>query len=263
MRIYCFDRTEGHAKVRLEIDGVDRHSIEGRIRGPFCCYSRTLPCNQSIRGGEARVVDPCYWTPRLPFLYEARLRYESEGSEQEVEFMFGLRWCIVDGANLRLCGKRFVVRAVSAGQDPDLGGLRDTSSCLLMTEYVPDVCEEASKVGVMVIAAPELDPGQLQHAQRCPAVHFSCGKTVVAPDVIPLHRCGNAPSVPSVCLTDEVDVLKNQPASAVSRRDQRPKFVLRQAVASPEELRRECDYLQRDVAKYGQFAGYLAANWRA
>jgi hypothetical protein len=44
--------------------------IEGLITGPYCAYARTLPATYPIRSGQVSIVDPCYWTPELPFLYQ-------------------------------------------------------------------------------------------------------------------------------------------------------------------------------------------------
>lgn len=61
--------------------------VAGVIRGPYCETSHTLPtefplvdhCDSDGVRLEAKVVDPCYWTTKLPMLYEVQLdAYDAE-----------------------------------------------------------------------------------------------------------------------------------------------------------------------------------------
>jgi len=56
---------------------AERIVLKGRLRGPYCERSRTLPAEIAFRDSEkpglieALVPDPCTWSPDLPHLYQA------------------------------------------------------------------------------------------------------------------------------------------------------------------------------------------------
>lgn len=250
MRIHCTDRCEGQATVHFSLgDAMLSQSITGKLRGPFCEHSRTLPSNFVVEHGRAVVVDPCFWTPKLPFLYEAQLRHDSAAGSVMVDFQFGLRWCITERNGLRLNGKPYVVRAVTASSDPDLAAFRAASASLVMPQYSEQTCLAASKLGVLVICIDPLADDQSAAIQRFPAVHFA--RAELSPDIIPLVE--DSPRKHHVCLTEESTLNETTDYAREA-----PRFIVRRiGNGSISELRKECDWLQRDTASIGQFAGYL------
>jgi hypothetical protein len=74
---------EAHVVARLPLEAQDpgRFQLGGRLVGPECERAHTLPTSapfvaRVVEGAllaEAVVVDPCFWTPDLPFLYRAKL----------------------------------------------------------------------------------------------------------------------------------------------------------------------------------------------
>lgn len=253
IRIHCTDRHQGLANVHFSQLGVLRQSITGHVRGPFCLHSRTLPSTIVVKQGTALVVDPCYWTPKLPFLYEAKLEFEAEQGKQLVEFRFGLRWCVTDGCGLRLNGKSFVARCVNDDAKPDLDAYRASSAGLWMTSYCKEICVEASQRGVLVACADPLNEWQTEQIDHFPAVLFARTSHQLSSDVIRL--VDNCPEKGTVLIAEE-GAFGDETGDVNS-----PQFVYRQApTGDVSQLRRGCDELQRDMASIGQFAGYVVSR---
>lgn len=253
MKIQVKDQCEGQATIQfsLEHDNLDSRSIAGRLRGPFCHHSRTLPSNFIVKHGKTVVVDPCFWTPKMPFLYELQLTFESPTETQQVEFTFGLRWCTLHGSGLRLNGKPYVVRAITADSATDIDALVASSASLVMPQFSAPICESASRLGVLIVCLDTLTPEQAELAQRYPSLHFARGGSSLPTGAIALADQDVARD--AVQLMPETDLSKVRDSQAKSAR-----FIVRNGAAgSLADLRQECDRLQRDVARYGQFAGYL------
>lgn len=226
------------------------------MRGPFCKYSRTLPCNFPITNGEAIVVDPCYWTPTLPFRYEVKVKVQTAEGTSEHEFLWGIRRCLPQKNQLRLDGKGTVIRAIEpADGHIDLAELRSLSSSLLTHQPLePAVYQQASELGVMVIdASPSvLDSQDRTVVQRETSVHFR-SSVPLPTDIVSLSRY---PKVDGRVVLIEEEELPSFDFATF----QRPVFVERRiAPASLADMRKTCDWLQRDLAGLGQFAGYLVS----
>ena len=147
MHIECSAQTAGSVVVSF---GANASAVEGSIRGPFSKYARTLPSTTAIRLGRCKIVDPCYWTPSTPFLYEVTVSGDT-GSECKTQFMWGIRRCLPHRNDLILNGKRFVFRAIKpASMDIDLTELRELSSGLVLSHTDEKLCELASESGVMI-----------------------------------------------------------------------------------------------------------------
>ena len=246
IEIQSLHRSEGQASIRIAVDG--RHEgVRGRLRGPFCQLSRTLPSNHKIENGQAVIVDPCYWTPKLTFLYE--LRIDSEPHNFEIKW--GLRWCITDRNGIRLNGKNHVVRAICPNNDFEISEIRDQSASLIVRKFSPTLCEAASEIGVMLLHLGSSSDEERQQLQLCPAVHFLASEIPLAADVLAMTNRQDVPK--SVCLTGEQELV-----GGTNYKEQTPRFIVRPSHSGDlADLRRECDRLQRDVASFGQFAGYL------
>lgn len=255
LQIYSSERNAAVCRVHFETIGTESR-IEGTLRGPFCKYSHTLPSTIPIRNGIATVVDPCYWTPRLPFRYEVKIDVESGSQSDHLEFMWGMRWCVPHQSNLLLDGKGYVVRAAEADDDIDLDEFR-ALSCGLFTKrrLEANVYETASESGVLIVAADNADYSRDRSTAAIalhPAVHFLHAGDFRT-DALSLEVGENTHAI----LQSETEA-KEQAESKSARY---PTLVERQIVASSlSDMRRECDTLQRDLAKHGQFAGYLISR---
>ena len=251
MDVFCDERTAGHARVRFLVDtGTE---ITGTIRGPFCKYARTLPSTFPIRDGQAIVVDPCYWTPRLPFRYEVTVSTTTTDQVTHDQFLWGIRHCIPHRNHIFLDGKRYVLRAIEppADQQVDLAKFRELASGLVVQTPSENLCEAASEYGVMIVAMAAVAPDACRSANRHAAVHFCRRNTNV-------DRCDIVSLADTEGARGTVVSMKECDLSNAHQNLDFPVFVRRQASrASIEDLRRSCDALQRDVATHGQFAGYI------
>lgn len=249
MDIRCSEQTASGTRVLLT--SSLNAEIRGRIRGPFCEYSRTLPSNFPIRDGQALIVDPCFWTPSLPFQYEVETTVlHDDGRQQTETFLWGLRWCQLHRDNVRLNGKRFVVRAIeSRPGEMNLEELRAHGTSLYVPTDDEELFREASRRGVMLVVAAEADSADIRRLNRFPAVHFV--RTPATGD--DLYVIGGDAKHSKVRWVGANDMTIHAA--------RHPTFVARsEFFQEAAEQRRACDTLQRDMSPFGQFAGYVILN---
>ncbi len=139
--------------------------LKGFVRGPFCEFSKTLtadfPLRTVINAGlvtpsvESLVMEPCYWTPHLPFLYEFHLKLQMEdGSFENALLKTNMKRMNRKDRNLRLQGKRIVLRGLrcSSLDDMTLRLAREYETALIVRNPSVLVLELASRLGVPLIA---------------------------------------------------------------------------------------------------------------
>jgi len=256
MNIYSVERTASFARIRFQ--HPEAIHIAGTIRGPFCRYARTLPTNHAISDGEAVVVDPCYWSTELPFRYEIKLELQTASGVEQLDFRWGIRGLVPHKKDLRREGKRYVVRAISPKMvDFELADLREMSATLRVqhSSEMSELYEEASEAGVMLtVVADEAGPELSQLLNGFPAVSFlETDHSSASVQHTDLLSVGPSQSSSNIVSVDE--------AGADLGAVQKPVFASRAVDASSlQEMRNECDALQRDVAKYGQFSGYVITS---
>jgi len=243
---------------------------------------------------EAVVPDPCFWTPELPFLYRAKLQLHSRESViEQYDSVLGIRRLGVRGRELYFEGKRFVLRGVRFDKadvlPPSLGFglhfedtanyLRDTWTAIVTSSPTEQLCQFASRRGILLVAdvagseaehCEDVIVEELRRLAQWPAV----GIVVLAPGVkLPdsIRSC-----VPNLLLSQWVwdkQPLEFAPwAQLIFAEVNHPtEFAGRTAGCSIpvvavrrlserveiEQGRLECDALQRDLASYGDFAGYV------
>ncbi len=161
--------------------------ISGFLRGPFCDYSKTLTADFSLRklpgaqhganSVEALVMEPCYWTPSLPFIYELHLILKMvDGTTVNSTLLTGIKRFSCQRDNLRLEGKRIVLRGLRCRSldEQVLQAARAHETALLVHKPVPAMCELASRAGVPLIVdlRESSDPLQTMAGKLdwCPAV---------------------------------------------------------------------------------------------
>ncbi len=275
--------------VRLSDAAAAGCVLSGRVSGPFCHYAHTLPTNSPLVRAEpdalcaeAIVPDPCYWSAELPMIY--RVSVELRDDEQVVQswnFDYGMRALQAQRHSFYLEGRRWVMRGVCVDrcESFDAGPWRDASAVMMLVDPDEDVCREASEKGVWLIArftAPTANlTAKLQRLTRWPAVAMVVFDSNVklddearqtAGNVILAQQLGADSAMPVspwaktiVAYVDDQSMLPEAARSATL-----PVIAVRR-VATPSgdvfeslsELRHECDLLQRDLAKQGDFAGYL------
>ena len=256
-------------------------TLVATLLGPECRTARTLPVRLGFDPPRARgqwlelhcrLTDPCFWSPATPLLYRVQIELrEASGERQVVERLLGIRRFGVAGRNLRLDGKRWVLRAVAPAEvTPELlPAYRQVEATLLVDTPPDEVCEAASQMGLRLAVRLSCRDGlseQLRRLSQWPAVWL-----VAIPGAPP--ALAEAPR--NVVLAQWVD----SPQEIVAGGEHWPAFV--EVGASPEafarrvnrseapvvavrlvppadvsRLRAGCDELQRELAAVGEFAGY-------
>ncbi|MCA9154889.1 MAG: hypothetical protein KDA38_08885 [Planctomycetales bacterium] len=186
--IFWGKTSQNLAHVFVRVAGLPSDArLSGFVHGPVCRYSRTLPSRIMLRdlgpGNErllrAAIPDPCFWSPALPFLYDAELQVETDAAEPvALRQSFGVRMFGASGRSLRLEGKRWVARgtrwpAASETHTPNRDGgpslaeaiaaLHDESLVAVVTDPSPAVCREASEAGVMLLVSVANNHAAFEH----------------------------------------------------------------------------------------------------
>lgn len=194
-RVYVLATPSGDPAGAADAAALQGLKITGRVEGPKCRYSHTLPARIPVRHrgvrtsdgkaellrpelvGEAIVPDPNFWTPDLPFLYRAIVEVR-RGDEivATYEQDFGIRPLGVRGKRLVFDGKTWVPRAVRREVvvgDAPLELWRETATVMVVDDPDDELCREASECGVVVFARlTKRKPfrGELRRLRRFPAV---------------------------------------------------------------------------------------------
>ncbi len=152
--------------------------------GGSAASTPATPRERGVEGllAEAVVPDPCFWTPELPFLYRAEIELR-RGAELlwRCERLLGIRRLGVRGQSLFFDGKRFVLRGAMRppmgsgewGMGNDEAFARESWTALVVPEPSDEVCELASRRGVLLVA--DLTPwtrdfiqGDFEHCSLSP-----------------------------------------------------------------------------------------------
>jgi hypothetical protein len=275
-------------------DELKKFQLSGHLIGPECDFAHTLPARIPFahRGSdntllaEAIVPDPCFWTPELPFLYRAELelRDEVESSEKFSQTV-GIRRLGVRGRELYFEGKRFVLRGSSGHVDwkaPTESGmvfLRQTWTAAIVPWPTAALCELASHRGVLLIAdlrsahsnsVPSAAAAAVDEVAQWPAAAMAIVDANTLPLIEPRGAVRNLLIGQSVSADKPVAAAPNTQIIFAEvgeledfvvrfRNCDRPIIAVRR-LPEPvkiEEARAACDALQRDLAPYGDFAGYV------
>jgi len=266
-------------------------SFRGNLIGPHCKYARTLPATFSIPPCEGLpeisnstqriITDPCYWTPQLPYLYnfEGEMKLADE-TVQPWTHTVGFRRWEVEGRNLRLERRRIVLRGAEVADESavDLHAAHDAEVTLLVKEPSDSFLQQASEIGVMVIAdlrrvETPLTPRLLSLAWQ-PSVAFvlvspqkkfgfyeppaiTLGHTVDAK--APLEPESIAHEWASVLLV-ELNADERPPDWLANT--EKPVMVIRrgEACSDFQQARSACDRLQADLAPQFDLAGYFVSQ---
>lgn len=291
LEIFYGDTSESRSTVyaRLAVDGdANGLSLAGRVTGPECLYSRTLTSTIPLRDlgsgpallAEAVVPDPCFWSPEMPSLYDVVLELRRDGQVIETATrQFGIRMFGCRGRNLLFNGRRWVCRGVfrSKGVTDDLSVWRETATSMI--ELLPNdaLCEASSRQGVFLVPVISGSPEEVLLEVRRIARWPSVGLAII--DASGLDKDQMLRSALNVvlaqCFSGGDRVEPEGWASAVAGYVNEPQSFDRQftechlpvlgirrndATATLADARRECDRLQRDLAPFGDFSGYIIAS---
>lgn len=286
--VFFGETTSAHARVYARLprgDWPDDARLFGTIRGPHCHYAQTLPASYRFvdRGpgdtilAEAIVPDPCFWTPAMPYLYNVQIELR-QGSRilASVSRPFGIRPLGTRGRNLVFSGKRWVLRGATRLGMPDeeLTQWHAVELAALLQTTTQAVVEKASNLGVMTACFTGGSEANMTGACRWASRHPSIALVVVnsteAQATKALPTIGNLLRATFVSLdeplqanawTDLVIGEVGDAATFVEKYRECPVPViasrLNHALQSPEDIRSGCDRLQRDLAPFGDYAGYI------
>jgi hypothetical protein len=262
------------------------HALRGFVRGPFCRWARTLPARAELRPGQSRqgplaealLTDPCFWCDELPLRYEVRVELTRGGQVVAVvDRWLGIRAVGGRGKNLVRAGRRWAVRGIGRDRvrpSPPLESWRDGAAALYAFQPDDLLCRQASEAGVYLLA--ELDgPGgatveRIARLAQWPAVAFlvlAAGTPVgelerfAAANVVLAERFDAGQAVrPSAWARAAVVDVAAAGDFAAAVQDVTLPVIARRPLPQPAPLavaRRACDDLQRELARYGDFAGYV------
>ncbi|HMO83962.1 MAG TPA: hypothetical protein PKC18_03480 [Lacipirellulaceae bacterium] len=159
--------------------GDDVASVAGTLEGPYCIAARTLPTTFSLRDARVaaegeecwgvQIVDPCYWTPRLPFIYRLRAQIAwKSGQREDWEQSVALRRFEARGQSFYWDRKRVVLRGALLPNGA-LSALDEADRCgatLIVPNPSFEFCEHATRRGVSVIADLREAGRKLLHEMR-------------------------------------------------------------------------------------------------
>jgi len=269
-------------------------SLAGNLNGPHCQFARTLPADFALAETKSgltvgQVIDPCYWTPALPFLYDMQLTMQMH-DEREIEqsAKVGLRRWECSGKNFRLESRRFVLRGAGCDQltEENAAQARAAETALLVDHYDQSSFGIADYVGVLLILdlrsmddfhseiisklswspslflilvnADQLARQKEQFAQQNLVVHW--------PKNCHLAQCLSASSEPAemsdfstAALAVELEPGERPPNWLADI--ERPVVAIRRGVVNDDlqQARAACDRLQAELAPEFNLAGYFVA----
>lgn len=281
-----------YAKLELsEAESAAGYRLAGRIVGPECAFSHTLPARVPMmdRGErrqlllEAVIPDPCFWTPELPFLYRVQLELRRGGEAiEKCERLIGVRRFGVRDRALSFDGKRFVLRGVHPQfQISDFKSqirenavfCRETWTALVVSNPENGVCESASRDGVLLLAdlsetssiAKEICRLSKWPAVAAAIVDGNAGLSAEARNAARNLVLAQAVATSKpMQLAEWAQVIVVEVAEPAELAEKIAGCSLPIVAYRPElrplevaMARAACDRLQRDLAQIGDFAGYL------
>jgi len=281
---------EMEARVYVRTDPETKIvKIEGHLHGPVCEYAHTLPAESQLRPvsesakgiflSEILLMDPCYWTPALPFQYELDMTITyDEGTMIREKRLVGIRRWAIEGASFSLERRRVVLRGcrVDKISSQTLTEARSAETALIVELPTDQDCEVASREGVVLIAdlhgmSEPLDI-ELQRLNCYPAVMI----VLLSTDQIRQFDLKNSQLLKALHITAETleseidlaacDLLAVEFAANESPPNWladcgKPVIAIRRGATYSELTagRSACDRLQADLAPQFNLAGYFVS----
>lgn len=274
LNLIVAERTENHARIVLAPrDDSGIAQISGVVRGPYSDFSKTLTSDSEIKVASdgsyvALVVEPCYWTPNLPFWYDLRLTVTLEnGTSREEVISIGIKRFYCEQRNFLLEGKRVVLRGMSAGSliDEEIITARKYETALIVKNITEQSCAVADRLGVplvidlrgddlamagildwhaavmlVLIDANQVDALDLWNTRVAVCSPTDSGESIVRCDAyaVELEPGDRPPTWAAIC---------DKPVIAI-RKDSDPEI---------RTARANCDKLQAELAPEFDLAGYF------
>ncbi len=273
LEIFTHRATESEVIVEMcDMSQGRIRAFQGQLRGPHCARAHTLPATfQTSHREPLLVIDPCYWTPQLPMLYDVELALElADGTTAEWKHTVGLRRWEIDGRNLVRERKRIVLRAaVTANfRAEDLSAAVAAELALVVGDPSEAFLQQASELGALLVIdlrgyEGNLSPKLLSYAWQ-PAVALVLLDTGVShkPHAVKIgcvvqSACGFAAVPQADVIAIELNETERPPDWAATC--EKPVIAIRSqgAYAELAEARRGCDRLQAELAPQFDLAGYF------
>ena len=286
LEVFFGAASEAEASVYAQLPVDDRRgaavSLAGSVTGPFCEYARTLPASVALHDlgagetqlAEARVPDPCFWTPEMPYLYQVEVELRSDGDcLATAERTLAIRRLGADGRSLFLDARRWVPRAASTGSaaPSTFESCRDAALGLVVDDPTDDVCGRATREGVLLAAC--VCSNTIDTVRRL-STYGAVGLVIVrdapakdnemkraARNVILCQERSDDDESAAATWADAVVYRINDPTRIAdyASRCMLPVIAYRPLAetAPAADSRAACDALQRDLAEMGDFAGYF------
>lgn len=270
--------------------------LSGRVVGPNCRWAQTLPAATSLVTrpprsqadallAEVIVPDPCFWSDELPMLYTVEVQLRRDGQViAAAQRPIGFRGIGRRGRSLYQQGRRWVPRgmlamSVASDQRDDLTAWRAAPAVMFAQRPSDALCIAASEQGVWLMADVEGETGieggdaldaELSRLARYAAVFLAMlpmglpatrEMRLAAPNLLLAQRPAVAqtpePSPHADCLV--LDATDAEAFAAAARETTLPIIAHRplDAIRTLSEARRACDALQRDLARFGDYGGYV------
>lgn len=294
VEVFFGDASHASARIYARLAGgasLAGCRLSGRVTGPECAYAHTLSAAVPLAGkepprelgpaaallAEAIVPDPCFWSPDMPFLYrvEAELRRGDEVLAAADRWL-GIRPLGARDRRLFFQARPWVARGVRRDEVPNatLSAWRASAAAMYVADPLDELCQEASRVGVMLLAglsAGTADPAAaVRRLGRWPSVAMAVLESgaplpatirLLAPNLLLAQHVGPGAALAPAAWAHVV-VCEDGDAAMLARRAAHcPLPVIAQRNAGRQtdlaDARAHCDRLQRDLAGRGDFAGYL------
>lgn len=288
LELFHGEATVRLARVYAQYPTLTGCTLTGYLSGPHCLHSSTLPTTIAFRDkgpgatllAEAILPDPCFWSPEVPALYTAQIELR-RGSEvlATVQRSLGLRAISIRGKSFYSEGRRVVLRGAhqQAVQPTELLAWRDAGATMLVDNPSTALCDEASRVGVFLLAklsqAEAQDTANVARlAQQAAVVALVLPSEMTIDQTLRQHAARlllaqKLPSAQQPTFDKEADFLlvASNDAMGLARiaaETDKPVLALGQisGVQPLWEARSACDQLQAQLASHGDFAGYLVST---
>lgn len=270
--------------------GGDRHenaAPEGSLTGPRRGRDVTLPTTTrlvplpavpgSTAASRAVITEPAFWTPDLPNLYRVEVARGAgaQAAGGGIDTWIGLRRLGVRGRSFWLDGRRWVPRAIVGDIAP--AQAREAGVGLIVESPSEHLLATTDETGVAVVAllrGDEASPAGIERLARHPSATLAI-MMELPPDeeaIAALRRRtgtmqlglatdGTSPPLPQPHGIDFLAV--TLPAEGVPHPGwtSRPSLPLVAWRRGGSEGRRDCDLLQRDLARWGRGAVAGEPHW--
>lgn len=277
-------RTEGHPVTEITVSG------------PRSAYARTLEATLPLASIDAAqglwrasIEEPCFWTPRQPYLYTAQLTSgDQHSSGRQHTVTLGVPVLVARGRRVLTAGRNCVLRMMraAAANSGLLDACHATDTSLFADCPDDALCAAASAMGVRLVAELGAVPAdrvdsELRRACRWPAVGVAVLPETAEPDLSLLRETahvvkaqrwtGVSPQAPrpwaQLLVVDRAELSAAAIANAaeslgiIVRTGDREIAAADGGEARVAAARRACDSLQAELARHfggrREFAGYL------